>query len=172
MANEWIDVGMIVLSDFVQIIEEFQKCHIDYRSYREILWWMYRSQNKTWSLFQGGGEFLLCGSLSFSGWGLYFIIPITRSSIFFFFDRKLWSGKPTLSRIRNWRKDYKLLGRNLLREALKRTTLCKVNGEVRDQHLHGKQKFDDYSQSTNPWTVAGTNNIKKHVYQISEELML
>jgi hypothetical protein len=34
-------------------------------------------------LFQGGGEFLLYGSLSFSGWGLYFIIPITRSSIFF-----------------------------------------------------------------------------------------
>lgn len=30
MANKWIDVGMIVLSDFVQIIEEFQKCHIDH----------------------------------------------------------------------------------------------------------------------------------------------
>jgi len=30
MANKWIDVGVIVLSDFVQIIEEFQKCHIDH----------------------------------------------------------------------------------------------------------------------------------------------
>jgi hypothetical protein len=33
-------------------------------------------------LFQGGGEFLLYGSWFFSGWGLYFIIPITRSSNF------------------------------------------------------------------------------------------
>jgi hypothetical protein len=28
--GRWIDVGVIVLSDFVQIIEEFQKCHIDH----------------------------------------------------------------------------------------------------------------------------------------------
>jgi hypothetical protein len=33
-------------------------------------------------LFQGGGEFLLYGSWFFSGFGLYFIIPITRSSNF------------------------------------------------------------------------------------------
>ncbi|KAC2572028.1 hypothetical protein FH972_027181 [Carpinus fangiana] len=30
MVNKLIDVGMIVLCDFVQIIEEFQKCHIDH----------------------------------------------------------------------------------------------------------------------------------------------
>jgi hypothetical protein len=30
MANKWINVGVIVLSDFVRIIEEFHKCHIDH----------------------------------------------------------------------------------------------------------------------------------------------
>jgi hypothetical protein len=74
----WYDCSIWFCADYWRVPE------VSYRpSHWEILWWMYSSQNKAWSLFQGGCAFLLYGSLFFSSWGLYFIIPITRSSIFF-----------------------------------------------------------------------------------------
>lgn len=127
MVNKWIDVGMIVLSDFVQIIEEFQKCHIDhpigkfFGECTDLKIKLDRCFREEVSFHYMGLGFLWLGSLFYH----------SHNKIFKNFDRKLWSGKQTLSRVRNWRKDYKLLGRKLLREALKRTTLCKVNGEVR-----------------------------------------
>lgn len=50
---------------------------VPYRpSYWKILWWLYKSQNKAWSLFQGGSEFLFYGSQFLFGLCLYFVIPL------------------------------------------------------------------------------------------------
>lgn len=44
-------------------------------SYREILWWLYRAQNKAWSMFPSGSEFkFLCNytlCMHFATWHAY-----------------------------------------------------------------------------------------------------
>lgn len=43
---------------------------VSYRPpYSKVLWWMYGSQDKAWSMFQGGGEISLYNLIFISGWG-------------------------------------------------------------------------------------------------------